>query len=119
MNYRRCPVFGGHYRLQNLPPDAIPWIMCEWKFTSSFKNMQRVHVMKDAAKLQLLSEFLQRAKGVRPELLQVIFNFPGSSHEFPQKKIVGWYKGDHPSRDFPHVQSIMIMPDGSKVSLAG
>ena len=88
-------------------------MMCEWKFTSSFRSMQRGHVLKDAVKLQLLSEFLQRTCGERPKLLQVIFNFPRPDYTFTLGRIRNWYAGGSLADEIPDVRSIMVTPDGS------
>lgn len=99
-------------RLDRLPKSAIPWMMCEWKFTSSFRNMQRGHILKDAVKLQLLSEFLKSSFGDSPALLQVVFNFPGSDYKFTAERIRNWFSENSLQSAIPDVRSIMVTPDG-------
>lgn len=100
-------------RLYLLPEGVIPSLMCEWKFTSSFRNMQRSHILKDAVKLQILSNFLKRKHAESPALLQVVFNFPGSGYEFTAARIRNWFSDESLRYEIPDVRSIMVTPDGS------
>ena len=104
-------------RIDECPHALAPVVLCEWKFTSSFPSMQRVHLLKDAVKLSLLAEYMAK-KGYRaPRLIQVVFNFPHPRHGRPEDSFVRWYQDDEFKVNAPGLEAFMIFNDGRIIEL--
>jgi len=104
-------------RFNHLPSEAQPRLLVEWKFTSSFPTMPRRKVIADAAKLELLGHYLYQEQGHRPELLQVIFNFPAPGHKRPDHRFHEWYQQEELPLEVPHVKPVMVFDDGRTETL--
>ncbi|HOX84508.1 MAG TPA: hypothetical protein PKW76_09455 [bacterium] len=80
--------------------------------------MPRQTVIADAAKLELLGHYFFTQQGKRPELLQVIFNFPAPEHRRPVNRFREWYLREDLPSAIPHVRIVMVFEDGKTETLS-
>jgi len=86
----------------------------EYKSTSSFRSMNKLHVCKDILRLEIVGRYIQAVTSRMPHLEHVLFNFPASdSKQRTNEQLSSWYTADDFLSQAPNVHVLIVDSSGS------
>ena len=100
-------------RFNLLNAETAPTHLFEWKCTNTFPSMARMHLLKDAAKLELIRLYLGRRYGRFPEIVQVVFFFPRQDLRLKPDTFKSWFAHDDWKTCAPNLSALLMDHEGT------